>query len=72
MYRTSFPKADALPGCATPRHPQALRFAGVSTQALTAVRGNGWQNEARTGASSPEYLPNLAALRRGIEMAGGL
>ena len=59
MYSSSFPKADALPGCATPRAAEALRFTGFQAQALTAVHGNDRQNVAGTGAQSPEIVPNL-------------
>ena len=60
-YRPSAPKADALPGCATPRPAELRRFPDDSAQAETRVRGNGGKHKARTGASCPEQSPNRSA-----------
>jgi DNA-binding NarL/FixJ family response regulator len=57
--RQSAPKADALPGCATPRTAETLRFRRGDAQAGRAVHGIRWRNAARTGAESPELFPNL-------------
>src|SRR5690606_1446983 len=56
--REGAPKADALPGCATPRTAEALRFPADLTQAERGVRGNERRNAAGTGAESPGIVPN--------------
>ena len=56
--RSSAPKADALPGCATPRPGETLRFLAFRPLAESAVRGNRRRNEARTGSKSPGIVPN--------------
>lgn len=56
--RLSAPKADALPGCATPRPAEPRRFAGDSTQAQSDVRGNARQNTAGTGSATPGIVPD--------------
>lgn len=43
------PKADALPGCATPRLAECLGKAAVNGNPGDAVRGNERQNTAGTG-----------------------
>ena len=47
------PKADALPGCATPRAAVSLGNAALDGKTAGAVRGNKRQNGARTGSGSP-------------------
>ena len=51
-HRLSAPKADALPGCATPRTAAALRFARIEAQAITAARGSRRRDKAGTCARS--------------------
>ncbi len=62
MLRKCAPKADALPGCATPRPAKTLRFLASEPLADSPARGNLWQNAARTGGISPDYLPNRHAM----------
>ena len=62
--RPSAPKADALPGCATPRLAQALRFPAIFAQAQRWLRGRTRQNKAGTGSKSPEIVPNLSGTSR--------
>ncbi len=54
----SAPKADALPGCATPRTAEALRFPAAEGQAESEVHRNALQNIAATSGASPEIVPN--------------
>ena len=56
------PKPDALPGCATPRLAETLRFRAIQGQALMLFRGNKWRNVARTGVCSPGIVPNRIGL----------
>jgi len=56
--RLSAPKADALPGCATPRTAVSLGNAAVDGNPSEPVRGNERQDEARTGNGSPGIIPN--------------
>lgn len=61
--RKSAPKADALPGCATPRPSAPPSFPRVFAQAESdsgAFRGGRWQNVAGTGETSPGIFPNLS------------
>jgi len=58
MDRTPFaPKAGALPGCATPRTAEALRFLAGKGQAQSGVRGISRRNGARTGHLNPGIVP---------------
>ena len=52
------PKADALPGCATPRHADALRFSRHLAQAEKASIGKEGKNESGTCIGSPEIVPS--------------
>ena len=52
--RPSAPKADALPGCATPRLDQALRFSAIFAQALRCLRGGVGSNEVGDGGRMPQ------------------
>jgi len=57
--RLSAPKADALPGCATPRAAVSLGKALIERNPAGAFGGNERQNGARTGNESPglsQYL----------------
>jgi hypothetical protein len=56
--RQSAPKADALPGCATPRPAVSLGIATEKGKPGRAVRGNERRNAARTGVSTPGIVPN--------------
>ena len=56
--RNSAPKADALPGCATPRAAQVLRFCGFQAQPQMLFRGKVRRNVARTGGSAYRIVPN--------------
>jgi hypothetical protein len=56
--RFSAPKADALPGCATPRAAVSLGIAREKGNRARQFRGNERRNAARTGAETPEYFPN--------------
>jgi len=58
MNSLTAPKADALPGCATPRTAISLGNAAVDGNPGDAVRGNTRQDEARTGNGSPGILHN--------------
>ena len=49
MTSHTAPKADALPGCATPRPAVSLGKAAIDGNPGDAVRGNQRQDEARTG-----------------------
>jgi len=57
MPKHTLPKTSALPGCATPRPAEALRFRAVRGQAPKAVRGKKGRNVARTGSGCPEIVP---------------
>jgi len=59
--RLSAPKADALPGCATPRPAVSLGKAAVDGNPAGAVCGSERQDEARTGNGSPGLSHNLPA-----------
>jgi hypothetical protein len=54
----SAPKADALPGCATPRLAVSLGIASEKGKSGRVVRGNTRQNAAGTGETSPGIVPN--------------
>ena len=58
----SAPKADALPGCATPRTAESLSFLGVPEASESDWLGNNRQNAAGTGAQTPELSPNRRSL----------
>ena len=47
--RPSGPKPDALPGCATPRHLQVLRFPAVWRQAESIDFGASWRGLVSKG-----------------------
>jgi hypothetical protein len=52
------PKADALPGCATPRLRDALSFHPLGSASGTLFRGNARRNTAGTGQTSPGIVPD--------------
>src|SRR3546814_11100098 len=51
------PKASALPGCATPRRAEALRFRARKGQVQSYVHGICRKNMARTGETTPGIVP---------------
>lgn len=51
------PKAGALPGCATPRTAEALRFRPAGGQAESDLDGNRQRNRAGTRHSTPGIVP---------------
>jgi len=56
--RLSAPKADALPGCATPRTAVSLGNAAVNGKPMGAFHGSERQNGARTGNGTYGISPN--------------
>lgn len=61
MIALDAPKAGALPGCATPRTAEALRFRPDKGQAETVIGGNNRHNRAGTGDGIPGIVPEVVS-----------
>lgn len=62
----SAPKADALPGCATPRAAVSLGNIAIGCKPRVLVRSSERQNEAGTGSGSPEISHHLLTITGAI------
>ena len=71
LRRHSFPKADALPGCATPRMAETKGYGGLTQVLGKGETGQNEYNRAKMGDSVSQKLPqSVLALFAGAARRG--